>query len=121
MKISAGLGNFLKNALLKNRCDRILEFLASEKNHKKFSSTLSHDFLGFLDATKFITKLSDSEMNEVGDLYCANGVTSDSEASLVNLYGKAPWEGGWLLVNKKGTLGIYRPEGRIDDEIHIKL
>lgn len=121
VKISVGLENFLNHALMKNRRDRILGFLATEKNHKKFSGALDHDFLSFLDATKFVVKLSDSELKQAGDLYCSNGVTNNSEASMVDLYGQAPWEGGWLLINKEGALGVYRAKGRIDDEFHIKL
>jgi hypothetical protein len=121
MHISEGLENFIHNALLKSKRDRILGFLTKEKNHKKFSSALDHDFEKYLDTTKFVSKLSESELEQVGNLYCSNGVTNNSESPMVNLYGKAPWEGGWLLINKMGTLGIYRPEGRVDDEIHIKL
>ena len=121
MHITEGLEHFINNALLKSKRDRILGFLVNEKNHKKFYSALDHDFEKCIDTKKIIKKLTESELNQVGNLYCSNGVTDNSETPMVNLYGKAPWEGGWLLINKTGTLGIYRPEGRIDDEIHIKL
>ncbi|UCE90335.1 MAG: hypothetical protein JSW10_05845 [Pseudomonadota bacterium] len=91
------------------------------KNHKKFSSSLDHDFFGYLDKSKFVPKLSESEMEQEGNLYCSNNVTNNSSDTMSNLYGKAPWEGGWLLINKGGTVGICRPEGKIDDEIFIKL
>jgi hypothetical protein len=40
---------------------------------------------------------------------------------MIDLYNKAPWEGGWLLLNKTGEIAIYRAEGVIDGEIYISL
>ncbi len=121
MNISKGLENFISQALVKNRRDRFRGFLSSKKGHQKFASSLDHDLEKALDNSNFVAKLSDKELQQRGELYCSNGVTNDSEVLMVDLYGKAPWEGGWLLLNKDGTLAIYRPEGKIDDEIHIKL
>ncbi len=121
MNISKGLENFINRALVKNKRDRFRGYLASERGHRKFAHSLDHDLEKALDTSHFVAKLSDKELKQQGDLYCSNGVTNDCEASMFDLYGKAPWEGGWLLLNIEGTFAIYRPEGRIDDEIHIKL
>jgi hypothetical protein len=121
MKINSSLENFINKALIKSKRERLVGFLSSAKGHVKFCKALSHDLEKYLDQAKFVSKFSESELEQPGDLYCSNGVTNDNEDLMVNLYGKAPWEGGWLLLNKLGTIAIYRPEGRIDDELYIKL
>ena len=121
MNISEGLKFFLGTALIKAKRERFLGFLSNSKGHKKLASSLDHDLAKFLDTTLFVKKISEKEMTQLGDLYCSNGVTSNSESSMLDLYGKAPWDGGWLLISKSGKIAIHRPEGRIDDEIHIKL
>ncbi|MCU7829423.1 MAG: hypothetical protein KZQ85_10190 [Candidatus Thiodiazotropha sp. (ex Myrtea sp. 'scaly one' KF741663)] len=121
MNISEGLEPFIKKAVIKSKRERYLGFIVSKKGQIKFARSLDHDFEKVLDDSKFINKIERNELEQLGDLYCSNGVTNDSPSSMYNLYGKAPWEGGWLLVNKAGTLAIYRPEGRIDNEICIKL
>ena len=121
MNISDGLRLFLSNALINSKRDRYIGFLSNNKGHIKFSKSLSHDFISCLDRSLFTNKFSDEVLNQSGDLYCANGVTNGSEASMMVLYGKAPWEGGWLLINKTGKLAIYRAEGKIDDEVYIAL
>ena len=121
MKISSGLEHFLREALIKNKRDRFLGFLSSTKGQMKFSKTLDHDFEKHLDSTKFVSNIPERELEQSGDLFSSNGVTNESNDSMANLYGKAPWEGGWLLLNKLGTVAIYRPEGKIDNELYIKL
>ena len=121
MKISRGLELFLSEALIKSKRERFLNFLGSDKGQIKFAKSLSHDLEKFIEPTKVVSRFSGSELKQQGNLYCSNGVTNDSFDTMINLYGKAPWEGGWLLVNKQGTLAIYRPEGKIDDELYIKL
>ena len=121
MNISKGLEYFISNALVKNKRDRFKGFLSSDKGHKKFARSLDHDFEKAIDKSTFVTSIDKKEMEQAGNLYCSNGVTNDSDTSMADLYGKAPWEGGWLLLNKEGTFAIYRPEGRIDDQIYIKL
>ena len=121
MKRSNGLEHFLSEALIKNKRERFIGFLANPKGRVKFAKSLDHEFEKFLNPTKLTSKFSVPELEQTGDLYCSNGVTNDNDDSMVNLYGKAPWEGGWLLLNKLGTIAIYRPEGKIDDELYIKL
>jgi len=121
MDIIEGLACFIKNALPAAKRDRFLDFLGKEKNHKKFYSSLDHDFENHINKEKIVTKLTDSELTQAGSLYCSNGVTNNSEIAMIDLYNKAPWEGGWLLINKAGTYGVYRAEGRANDEIHIRL
>ena len=121
MIITDGLKFFIKHALVKSKRDRYLSLFDNKKGQLKFYKSLDHEFSKALNPSKFVEKITDKEMQQAGSLYCSNGVTSNSETSIEYLYGKAPWEGGWLLINENGTLAIYRPEGMIDDEVHIKL
>ena len=121
MNNSEGLESFIKRAVIKSKRDRYLGFLASSKGQVKFAKSLDHDFEKVLDESKYVQKLERNELEQAGDLFCSNGVTNNTNTSMYDLYGKAPWEGGWLLINKKGNLAIYRPEGRIDDELCIRL
>jgi len=121
MNISLGLEYFISEALVKSKRDRFVGFLSSAKGQVKFSKSLDHEFVSYLNKSKFSSKFPQSELEQTGDIYCSNGVTNNSVETMANLYGKAPWEGGWLLLNKSGTIAIYRPEGKIDDELYIKL
>ncbi len=121
MNISEGLESFIKRAVIKSKRDRYLGFLTSAKGRMKFAKSLDHDFETVLDESKFVQNLERSELDQPGDLFCSNGVTSNTSTSMYDLYGKAPWEGGWLLINKKGNIAIYRPEGRIDEELCVRL
>jgi len=121
MNVPEGLFFFLSSALVKSKRERFLGFLKNGKGQKKFARSLDHDLFKFLDKNLFVTKLSEKVLSQSGNLFCSNGINSNSESSMIDLYGKAPWEGGWLLISKSGKFAIYRPEGRIDDEIHIKL
>ncbi len=121
MNITDGLKYFIGSALVKSKRERFIGFLSNAKSHKKFLASLDHDLEKLLDCSKIVFDISMIDMEEQGDLYCSNGVSNDSDSSMENLYDKAPWEGGWLLINKQGSSAIYRPEGRIDDEIYIKL
>lgn len=121
MDISEGLESFIKRSVIKSKRDRYLGFLASVKGQIKFAKSLDHDFEKVLDDSKFVQKIERNELEQPGDLFCSNGVTNNTAISMYDLYGKAPWEGGWLLINKEGNLAIYRPEGRIDDELCIRL
>ncbi len=121
MNISKGLEVFIKKAVVKTKRERYLGFLKSTKGQIKFAKSLDHDLEKALDNSKYVSEIGRSELEQNGELFCSNGVTNNTDTSMYNLYGKAPWEGGWLLINKQGTLAIYRPEGRIDDELFIKL
>tara|TARA_R110002124_G_scaffold217594_2_gene383213 strand:+ start:271 stop:636 length:366 start_codon:yes stop_codon:yes gene_type:complete len=119
--ISDGLRKFIGNAILKPKRDRVLGFLSNSKNHVKFARTLDHEFYKLLDKSYFRNSIDINSSNELGFLYCSNGISSEKETSISELYGKAPWEGGWLIVNLSGNFAIYRPEGKIDDEVFIEL
>lgn len=121
MNISSGLEHFVSKALTKSKRERFIGFLSNAKGHAKFSKALDHDFEKSLDPVKFASKFSSKELEQAGDLYCSNGVTNNNDDSMVNLYGKAPCQGDWMLLNKPGTIAIYRPEGRIDGELYIRL
>jgi len=121
MNISIGLERFISEAIVNSKRNRYVGFLSSSKGQKNFLKSLDHEFMKCLNESKFSSKFSQLELEQSGDLYCSNGVTNSSEDTMSNLYGKAPWEGGWLLLNKPGTIAIHRPEGKVDDELYIKL
>lgn len=121
MNISKGLKAFLNKAVVNSKRYRYLDLIKSTKGQRKFAKSLDHDFENALDKSKIVDEIERSELEQNGQLFCSNGVTNNTDTSMYNLYGKAPWEGGWLLINKEGTLAIYRPEGRIDNELYIKL
>src|SRR5690606_30389438 len=121
MRENNGLKHFLRNTLIPNRRERLIGFLASEKGFIKFSKSLDHDLEKFLDKTKLSLEFSEFEFEQAGYLYCSSGAELNKEGTIANLYKEAPWVGGWLIISKSGELAIYRPEGRIDDELYFKL
>ena len=121
MDITDGLKFFINSALVNSKRERFIGFLSNTKSHKKFLVSLDHDLEKFLDGSKVVSNISKIDMEQQGDIYCSNGEANNTNSSMVTLYDEAPWEGGWLLINKQGSSTIYRPEGRVDDEIYIKL
>ncbi len=121
MIISNGLQKFVNRAIMKSKRERFLGFLSKSKNHAKFAKALDHELIAIMDKSLFREPIDINASKEVGYLYCSNGVSSDRETPIAELYGKAPWEGGWLIVNSTGNFAIYRPEGKIDDEVFIEL
>lgn len=120
MEIEDSLRIFLTTATSREKRDRILNFLSSKKGQVKFFKLLSHDFIKYLDNSNFIPKLSEKELDQSGYLYCSHKIHSKQGSPLKILYNSAPWEGSWLLISESGKVAIYRPEGKIDDEIHIR-
>ncbi|MDP7592126.1 MAG: hypothetical protein QF552_05400 [Litorilituus sp.] len=121
MIISNGLLSFINKAILKPKREHVLAFLANTKNHIKFARTLDHEFMNLLDKSNFKDSIDINSSNDLGFLYCSNGFSTETETRIGELYGQAPWEGGWLIVNLSGTFAIYRPDGKIDDEVFIEL
>jgi len=119
--ISEGLRKFIDKSVLKQDHDSVIRYISAATNHVKFARILKHEFLSMLDKSNFRECIDINFSNELGFLYCSNGISSERETRIAELYGTAPWEGGWLIVNLTGCFAIYRPEGEIDNEVFIEL
>jgi len=119
--ISEGLRKFVNNGVMKQEHDRVIRYISVATNHVKFARLLDHEFLSMLDKSNFRECIDINLSNELGYLYCSNEISSERETRIAELYGTAPWEGGWLIVNLSGSFAIYRPEGEIDNEVFIEL
>lgn len=119
MKFIYGLHQFIDKAIVNSKRNRVLGFTSSPKKFHKFANLLNHEFLNILDHTKFIPPFDINASKQSGFLICSNGVFNECEKGFSELYGKAPWEGGWLIINSSGNYAIYRPEGKIDNEVYI--
>lgn len=115
------LSVFLKGALVKEKQDRYLGFISSKKGREKFLRDLDHAIEGYIVASRKVSELKQQQWNENGYLFTSRGIFGEPVENLKAAYESASWDGGWLLVSHSGTIGVFRPEGRIDDEMYIEL
>lgn len=115
------LSKFIRAIVKKPKRDRYLGFLVNEKGRKKFLASLDHDLEKDIDPKVLAPSLSYEQWQSPALLFSSTGVMSTEFSSLRQAHEKAPWEGGWLAVGVTGTYGVYRPEGRVDGEVLIKL
>ena len=113
--------NFIKGAFAKQKQERYLGFIMNPKGQVKFLKELDHTIEKVIDTTKVKPSITESEWNECGYLFSSNGVFGESVENIKAAYEEAPWDGGWLMIDRAGKFGIFRPEWKMDDEISIKL
>ena len=115
------LSTFLKGVLSKQKKERYLGFISNKKGQVKFLHDLDHSIEESIIESHKVAELTQQEWKESGYLFTSSGEFGKPVENLKTAYDSAPWEGGWLLINNSGSFGVLRPEGRIDDEIYIKL
>ncbi len=121
MKNTKHLVKFVREAVIKRKRERYVGYLVNKKGQTKFLAALDHDLLRDIDDSKAVNELSEKEWLMHGYFYSSQGAYDIPNKTITEAYEKAPWEGGWLILSESGGLGVYRPEGRIDGEIYIKL
>lgn len=115
------LSKFLKGIVQKHKRDRYANYLSSEKGKRRLLTALAHELERDLEAKRVTSSFSECEWAKPALLMSSLGAFGQGYSSLRAAYDDAPWEGGWLLVSAAGTYGIYRPEGRSDNEVLVKL
>jgi hypothetical protein len=118
---SKPFSTFLNGAVQKQRRERYIGLLSNTKRHSKFLASLDHDLERDINTGKVVEKLSDPEWTSPCVVYSSQGVFGKYDESIKLAYESAPWEGGWLIISETGAFGVYRPEGKMDDELYIKL
>lgn len=121
MKTSSILEYFFRKALVKSKQERFVGFSSSKKGLTKILKSLDDELLSCLNNEIFTSKFPNSELDQIGNFYCSNGTINEGVESMRHLYDSAPWEGGWLLMSDPESIAIYRPEGKIDSELYIRL
>ena len=112
---------FLQGAMSKQERDRYLELISSKKGQEKFLRDLDHSIESHIFESCKVEELTQQQWNQAGYLFTSRGVFGQPVEMLRTTYESAPWDGGWLLIGQSGIFGIFRPEGRIDDEIYIEF
>ena len=112
---------FIKSVINKNKQNRYLGFLSTEKGQKKFLASLDHDLERDLKDALPIEKFSEPEWATNCFLYSSRGEFNSPQVSFKSAYENAAWDGGWLLISDSGKRAIFRPEGRMDGEFFFKL
>ena len=67
------LSAFLKGAVLKQKCERYIGFLSSQKGRDKFLSALDHDLARDLVTSLKVDRLSDAEWSSPCVFYSTQG------------------------------------------------
>ena len=115
------LTKFMRSIVTKQKRDRYAGYIVSEKGRKKFLASLDHDLEKDIEPKVIVQSLSDIQWNSPAVLFSSAGAINAEFSSLRYAYDEAPWEGGWLAISASGTYGVYRPEGKTDNEVFIKL
>lgn len=112
---------FINHAVVNHRRERYLGFISGAKSRHKFLDALDHLLASQLDESLAVGALSEAEWRQPGYLYSSDGIFGGEIGSLRDGYEHAPDEGGWLIVGQSASAAIFRPEGRIDDELYFRL
>ena len=115
------LSNFIKGAVSKQKIARYLGFIGSPKGQVKFLKELDHSLEKVLTENKIKNNITEKEWSESGYLFSSNGVFGESVQNIKAAYEASQWDGGWLLIDSSGKFGILRSEGKMDDELYIRL
>ncbi len=121
MESTEHLAKFIREAVCKPKRERYAGYLANKKGKLKFLAALDHDLEKDIKLSKSVKELSENDWSRSGVFYSSRGAYAIHSETIKQAYENAPWEGGWLILSKTGKYGIYRPEGRMDDELYIKL
>lgn len=120
MKVEA-LSDFFQAIVQKHKRDRYAGYLSSEKGKRKLLAALDHELERDIESKRIAESLSEKEWSQPALLLSSSGVLGREYLSVRRAYDEAPWEGGWLVVGATGKFAVYRPEGRSDSEVFIKL
>ena len=118
---SEALKNFISRIVQKHRRERYVGYLNSKKGIKKLLAALDHDLENDFELRVVAKSLSKAEWESSAIILTSAGKFKEEYQSVREAYDKAPWEGGWVIISESALYGIYRPEGRIDNEVFIKL
>ena len=121
MEGSTHLARFLRGCVTKRKRERYAGLVSQKKGQKKFLSALDHDLERDIDQARVVDRFSDIDWTRSAIFYSSRGSYGIPAATVRQAYDNAPWDGGWLIVSASGICGVYRPEGRMDDEMFIKL
>ncbi len=121
MESTEYLAKFIREAVIKTKRERYVGYLANKKGKAKFLATLDHDLERDIVTSKAVKELSEDEWSSSAVFFSSQGAYEVQSDTIKQAYDNAPWEGGWLILNEAGNYGVYRPEGRMDDELYIKL
>lgn len=121
MNSTEAISNFIKGAVAKQKHERYLGFICSLKGQVKFLRELDHSIEKIMVKEKIKASISENEWSESGYLYSSNGVFGEEVENIKAAYEGAPWNGGWLIIDRNGKFGILRPEGKMDDELYVRI
>ena len=121
MESTEYLAKFIRKVVNKQKKERYVGYLTSNKGKIKFLAALDHDLERDIEKRKVVKELSENDWSMSGVFYSSNGSFGVHSETIKEAYENAPWEGGWLILSETGRYGVYRPEGKMDDELYIKL
>jgi hypothetical protein len=112
---------FIRRIVSKEKQERYVGFVTGKNGRKKFLDALDHSLEKEIDISMAVKNLDDKEWIQPGFLYSSNGTFGTELNNLKDGYDKASPYGGWLILSQSAGIAIFRPEGKIDDEIFFKF
>src|SRR6478735_2048929 len=120
MLASEVVSRFVQGSIVSAKARRYVALLSSVRGQQKFLSALDHEFEQVVKPT-CVTRDRD-----YGAIWRAPCLVFQSPKkfgtpfdSVCVAYDSLAISDGWLILVVNGEIGIYRPEGRWDDEILI--
>ncbi len=112
---------FIQRSIIKEKRERYAGFVQSQKSRKKFLEALDHGLASAIDTSRAVATLAHEDWSQPGFLYSNDGAFGEELGSLREGYEEASPYGGWLILSQSAAIAIFRPEGKIDDELYFKL
>ncbi len=112
---------FIQRVVAKEKRERYAGFVSAKKSRKKFLDALDHALASEIDTAKAVATLSEKDWSQAGFLYSSDGTFGMEVVSLKDAYEGASPYGGWLILSQSASVAIFRSEGKIDDELYLRL
>ncbi len=112
---------FIRGMVAKGKRDRYAGYVSATKSRRKFLDALDHALSSEIVPARVVATLSEKDWSQPGFLYASDGTFGMAVKSLRDGYDSASPYGGWLILSQSAGVAIFRPEGRVDDELYLRL
>ena len=119
MKPEEAFAKFVRGALAPAKAERYLALHGSKKGKAKILADLYH---GFEDAIRpEVVRAGETQGTDACFVFAETQGFGVEYSHVGEALDALALDDGWLIVTQDGTMGVYRPESRWDDQKLMKI
>jgi hypothetical protein len=116
MDAQQAFAKFVNRALLKEKAERFVTLSESKKGQQKILDSLCHQFESAIRPSEIRRKNYEKFWSNGCYVFHSSLGFGVEFSSVREAYDKLSIEDSWLILLQDASAGIYRPEGKWDDE-----